>query len=206
MSGREWIMASSLSYTPTVSAGNATGLYVIFLVLLGPFALLAFTDGPDPAKTGGFGEPTCLECHDDNGLNDASGRMSLSGIPEMYAPGKDYTITVTLARPGLARAGFQLAARFDQGSSAGMGAGALQTSDNRTQLLEGGEQHVTYIEHTLTGSKVDPAGRTEWKFGWTAPTTGGSVVFHASANASNDDRSALGDFIYTAVAHSVEGH
>jgi hypothetical protein len=198
-------MASSLSYTPAVSTGNATGLCAVSLVLLVPLALLAFADGPDPAKTGGFGEPTCLECHDDNGLNDASGRMSLSGIPEMYTPGKDYNITVTLARPGLARAGFQLTARFDQGSSAGKGAGALRTSDNRTQLLEGGDQRVTYIEHTLTGSKVDPAGTAEWKFGWTAPTTGGSVLFHASANASNDDRSALGDFIYTAVAHSVEG-
>src|SRR4030095_781689 len=107
--------------------------------------------------TGGFGEPTCLECHDDNGLNDASGRMSLSGIPEMYTPGTDYNITVTLARPGLGRAGAQLPARFDQVSSAGKGAGALRTSDNRTQLLEGGDQRVTYIEHTLTGSKVDPA-------------------------------------------------
>jgi hypothetical protein len=199
-------MASSLSYTPAVSTGNAAGLCAISLVLLVPLALLAFADGPDAAKTGGFGEPTCLECHDDNGLNDASGRMSLSGIPEMYTPGKDYTITVTLARAGLARAGFQLAARFDQGSSAGMGAGALHTSDNRTQLLEGGDKRVTYIEQTLTGSKVDPAGTAEWQFGWTAPTTGGSVLFHASANASNDDRSALGDFIYTAVAHSVEGH
>ena len=197
-------MASSLSYTPAVSTGNATGLYAISLVLLGPLALLAFADGPDAAKTGGFGEPTCLECHNDNGLNDASGRMSLSGIPEMYTPGKDYTITVTVARPGLARAGFQLAARFDRGSSSGMSAGALRPTDNRTQLLEGGEQRVSYIEHTLAGSKVDPAGTAAWTFGWTAPTTGSSVIFHASANASNDDRSALGDFIYTTVAHSVE--
>ena len=130
--------------------------------------------------------------------------MSLSGIPEMYTPGKDYIITVTLARPGLARAGFQLAARFDQGRTAGQGAGSLHTSDTRTQLLEGGERRVTYIEQTLAGSKIDPAGTAEWTFSWTAPTTGGSVQFHASANASNDDRSALGDFIYTAVAHSAD--
>jgi hypothetical protein len=178
---------------------------VISLLVLGPVAILGFSDGPDPAVTGGFGEQTCLECHDDNGMNDASGRLNLSGIPEMYTPGKDYTITVTLARPELARAGFQLAARFDQGSSAGMSAGVLRANDPRTQLIEGAGRRVVYIEHTLAGSKIEPAGTAEWTFGWTAPETGGSVIFHAAGNASNDDRSALGDFIYTTSAHSVAG-
>jgi hypothetical protein len=177
---------------------------VISLLVLGPVAI-AFSDGPDPALTGGFGEPTCLECHSDHGMNDASGKMNLSGIPEMYTPGKDYTITVTLARPELARAGFQLAARFDQGSSAGMNAGVLRASDPRTQLIEGAGRRVIYVEHTLAGSKVERTGAAEWTFGWTAPETSGSVIFHAAGNASNDDRSALGDFIYTTSAHSVAG-
>jgi hypothetical protein len=173
------------------------------LVMLGPLALLAFSDGPDPGMTGGFGEPTCRECHDDNGMNDASGRLNLSGIPEMYTPGKDYNITVTVARPELARAGFQLAARFDQGSSAGMSAGVLRAGDNRTQLIEDAGKRVVYIEHTLAGSRVEPVGMAEWTFGWTAPETGGSVIFHATGNASNDDRSPLGDFIYLTSAHSA---
>jgi hypothetical protein len=176
---------------------------VISLLALGPVAIVAFSDGPDPALTGGFGEPTCLQCHNDNGMNDASGKLNLSGIPEMYTPGKDYTITVTLARPELARAGFQLAARFDQGNSAGMSAGVLRASDPRTQLIEGAGSRVIYIEHTLVGSKVERAGTAEWTFRWTAPETGGPVIFHVAGNASNDDRSALGDFIYTTTAHSA---
>ena len=178
---------------------------MISLLMLGPVAILAFSDGPDAAMTGGFGEPTCLKCHNDNGINDASGKLNLSGIPEVYAPGQDYTITVTLARPELARAGFQLAARFDQGSSAGMSAGVLRASDARTQLIEGAGRRVIYIEHTLAGSKVERVGTAEWTFGWTAPETGGSVIFHAAGNASNDDRSALGDFIYMTSAHIVAG-
>jgi len=176
---------------------------VISLFVLGPVAIVAFSDGPDAALTGGFGEPTCLECHSDHGMNDASGKLNVAGIPEMYAPGKDYTITVTLARPELARAGFQLAARFDEGGSAGMSAGVLRAGDPRTQLIEGDGRRVIYIEQTLAGSKVERIGTAEWTFGWTAPESGGSVIFHAAANASNDDRSALGDFIYTTSAHSV---
>jgi hypothetical protein len=176
---------------------------VTSLLVLGPVAILAFSDGPDPALTGGFGEPTCFQCHNDNGMNDASGKLNLSGIPDTYTPGKDYTITVTLARPELTRAGFQLAARFDQGNAAGMSAGVLRASNPRTQLLEDAARRVTYIEHTLAGSKVERAGTAEWTLEWRAPETGGSVIFHAAGNASNDDRSALGDFIYTTSAHSV---
>jgi hypothetical protein len=181
------------------------GLFLISLFVLGPVAIVAFSDGPDAALTGGFGEPTCLQCHDDHAMNDASGKMNLSGIPEMYTPGREYTITVTLARPDLARAGFQLAARFDQGSATGMSAGVLRASDPRTQLIEATGGRVIYIEHTLAGSKVEPAGTAEWTFGWTAPEAGGSVTFHAAGNASNNDRSALGDFIYVTSAHSVAG-
>jgi hypothetical protein len=179
------------------------GRCAIFIGMLVPFTLLAFADGPDPANTGGFGEPTCRECHYDNELNDASGRLTLSGVPEMYTPGKDYIITMTLARAELARAGFQLAVRFDRGSSAGLSAGMLRTRDKRTQLIEGPEKRVIYIEHTLAGSRVESAGTAEWTFGWVAPEAEGSVVFHATGNASNDDRSALGDFIYMTSEHSV---
>ena len=182
-----------------------TGLFLISLFVLGPVAIVAFSDGPDAGFTGGFGEPTCLECHDDHAMNDASGKMNLSGIPEMYTPGREYTITVTLARPDLARAGFQLAARFEEGSSAGASAGVLRASDPRTQLIEGAGGRVIYLEHTLAGSKVEPAGTAEWTFGWTAPQTGGPVIFHAAGNASNNDRSALGDFIYLTSAASVVG-
>ena len=31
--------------------------------------LLAYPDGPDPKLTGGFGERTCVKCHQGNALN-----------------------------------------------------------------------------------------------------------------------------------------
>ena len=78
-----------------------------------------YPEGPPPAHTGGFGEPTCQACHADNPLNAPGGSLALRGLPAVYAPATAYRVTITLRRPGLGRAGFQLAARFATGDQAG---------------------------------------------------------------------------------------
>ena len=65
---------------------------------------------------------------------------------------------------------------------------------------------MTYAQHTEAGTVLTRPGTASWTVEWRAPATtapgGGAtaVVFHAAANAANDDASEFGDFIYTASA------
>jgi hypothetical protein len=156
----------------------------------------AFIEGPFPATTGGFGEPSCQQCHFDNPLNAPGARLGVSGFPRSYTPGRRYAIAVRLERPGLARGGFQLAVRYADGGPAGLQAGRLAAPDNRVKVIEAGDPAVQYAEHTPAGTAAT-SGSLGWRVTWTAPAgAGGPVVLHVAANAANDDQSALGDFIY----------
>ena len=159
----------------------------------------AFADRPPLAHTGGFGEPTCQQCHSDESLNELPGNLVLEGIPSTYAPGAEYTITVRLLRPDLARGGFQFAARIAEGSAAGRQAGSLSPVDARVNLADtvlAGFGAVQYARHTREPSASHDSVR--WVLKWKAPARlAGAVVFHAVANAANDDDSPLGDYIYT---------
>jgi len=167
-----------------------------------PVLVSAFVEGPVPGMTGGFGEPTCHQCHFDNRLNDAAGSLSVAGFPDHYTPGGRYVLTVTLVRPGLARGGFQLSARFDDSSRAGRQAGSFELADSRLQLVAALSGDVGYVQHTKPGSVASTPGQLRWLVPWIAPENDGTVVVHVSANASNDDDSPLGDFIYTVAVHT----
>ncbi len=162
-----------------------------------------FKDGPPPAHTGGFGEPTCRQCHSDAGLNEPGARLAITGVPSGYQPGRAYELTVSLERSGMLRAGFQLAARFAAGARAGLQAGELAPIDARTAVVSDTGTHISFIEHTLAGTGVVPgSGAARWTFRWTAPAVpGGAVVMHLTGNAANDDDSPLGDFIYATATH-----
>lgn len=143
---------------------------------------------------------TCQQCHWENPLNEPTGRLTIDGIPETYTLGEQYLITVTVARPGLGRGGFQLSAREDSiNMTSGMNAGTLAPIDKTSQLLA---STVTYIQHTRDGSAIAAPGTAKWQVRWTAPENRVNVVFHVAANASNDDASPLGDFIYTALVRT----
>jgi hypothetical protein len=162
----------------------------------------AFPDGPPPAHTGGFGEPTCRACHFDGDLNAEGGSLAISGIPPTYVPGRTYRLTITLQRGEMKVGGFQLAARFAAGASAGQQAGTLRPLDVRVQLKESAA-HVQYASHTRPGIQLTAAGRIEWALEWTAPASAaGEVAFHAAATAGSADESPLGDLIYTTVERS----
>ncbi|HEY3279815.1 MAG TPA: choice-of-anchor V domain-containing protein [Gemmatimonadales bacterium] len=157
-----------------------------------------YKDGPPPAHTGGFGEPTCRQCHADAELNDSGGSLLLGGLPGAYEPGRSYDVTVTLRRAGMLRAGFQLAARYAAGDRTGTQAGMLVPADRRTKVLRDTLSGVLYAEHSLVGTTVTAGGDSaRWVLRWTAPgTSHGPVVLHVAANAANDDDSPFGDFIY----------
>lgn len=146
---------------------------------------------------------TCHECHWDNPLNETPDRLTLTGIPPTYTPRQQYLITVALDHPGTRRAGFQLASRFETGGNAGANAGSLRSTDQLTETVRGEDNRITYIQHTKAGAVVPTPGTARWRVEWTAPSEGGAVVFHVAGNASNADRSPLGDFIYTATGRSA---
>ena len=181
------------NYALTVAAAVLGGI---------PLALYASASDVVPGRTGGFGEMTCQQCHWENPLNEPAGRLTLDGIPDSYTPGEQYLITVTLARPGIGRAGFQLSAREDvMAMNAGADAGILAPADESVQTVKDEAKRVTYIQHTRSATMPSEPGVKKWRVQWTAPDTRVAIVFHLAANASNDDASPLGDFIYTTTAH-----
>jgi hypothetical protein len=165
----------------------------------------AFKEGPYPHVTGGFGEQSCHLCHLDNPVNAPGGSVTLAGVPAAFAPGVVYPITVTLAREDMRRGGFEIAARFASGRQKGRQAGAWKLTDARTQLIPGAvDKALTFVQHNLAGSRTATAGSNAWTIEWTAPTEApGPVQFNVAANASNNDDSPLGDYIYLRSARST---
>ena len=165
-----------------------------------------YADGPPAGHTGGFGEPTCLRCHAGPPADDAAVRLTLEDAPEACAPGRSYPLTLRLARPGMARAGFQMSARFADGPRAGEQAGAFSPLDARVQVVlgraltpAGDSTDVEYAQHTVPGTRVIAPDSATWTVTWTASEeAAGPVALHLAANAANDDDSEFGDHIITA--------
>lgn len=165
------------------------------LVAIGPISAVAarpFLDGPPPGTTGGFGEPTCAQCHYDIVTPDPTGKLYVEGFPESWLPNKRYVITVTLHRPGMGRGGFQLAIRFADGDQAG----TLTPTNDRTatEPLDG----ITYAYQTVFGAELQSPNASTWQIEWEAPHTRSQrILLHAVGNAANNDDSQFGDHIYT---------
>jgi hypothetical protein len=174
-------------------------------VIAGPLAAFAFKEGPYPNVTGGFGEPSCHVCHLDNPINAPGGSLRVAGIPSSYTAGTTYPITVTLTRDGLRRGGFEIAARFVSGRLKGRQAGAWRPTDARVQTIPSQvDAALIFVQHNLAGSLAATRGSNSWTIEWTAPSpAGGPVQFNVAGNATNNDDSPLGDFIYVQSARST---
>lgn len=175
-----------------------------FLLSL-PLTSAAFKEGPYPNVTGGFGEQSCHLCHVDNPVNASGGAVALEGVPTTFVAGKTYPITVTISREGMRRGGFEIAARFASGRQRGRQAGAWRLLDTRAQLIPGAvDKALTFVQHNLTGSRAATPGANTWTVEWIAPAAASAPVqFNVAANASNNDDSPLGDFIYVKSARSA---
>jgi len=159
-----------------------------------------YGDGPPPGHTGGFGEPTCVACHFDGGVNEGPGRVSVEGLPGGAVGGDDagpLELHLVVEDPDLVRGGFQLPARWAEGPEKGASAGTLAPSDGRTELSRGGAGDVTYLHQSEVGTEPTREGVSRWSFRWSPPGAwSGPVVFHVAANAANGDVSEFGDRIY----------
>ncbi len=179
------------------------------LLLLTPAVIIAaapagfgYSHGPLPKLTGGFGEQSCVMCHDSHQLNEGralGGVFQIDGIPITYAAGQTYPIAVLIGQLKQKRWGFELSARF---AESGRQAGRLVPVDNQTQVKE--DSGIQYIEHTVEGTRAGLAdGLVEFHFNWVAPDpSAGTVLFNAAGNAANFSNDPSGDFIYTAGAWS----
>ena len=156
--------------------------------------------GAPPGTTGGFGEPTCVQCHFGNVLNDPTGSLTIEGLPERYTHGQAYRLIIRLRRPRMAAAGFQLSARTAAGAQAGTCAAETGATAVKVETAAG----IHYAGHTEPGSRLATPGAAEWRVVWTAPTNG-PVTFNAAANAADDDHSPLGDYVYASVRNLPAG-
>jgi hypothetical protein len=155
----------------------------------------AYAEGAPPGFSGGLKEDSCQACHFHEEPNAAPGRVAIDGVPATFTPGERYTLTVTLTRPGMKLAGFQLAARFRDG---GAQAGTLAPGpDDAGRIKVESQSGVQYAGQNKAGAAV-AADAVKWTVVWTAPQSGGAVTFDVAANAANGNESADGDFIYTA--------
>ncbi|MBI2817905.1 MAG: hypothetical protein HYX72_13300 [Acidobacteria bacterium] len=171
--------------------------------LIMPILVFAYSAGPPDAHTGGFGEPTCTECHGTR-ANTNPGSVVIQ-LPASYTSGATYSITVRITDATARRWGFQLSARTADGRQAGT---LSPGSDRFTQIANAAvsgplsNPSVQYIEHTSTGTRAGLVGPINFTFNWTAPDVSrGTVIFNAAANAANNNFAHdPGDHIYTTEA------
>ena len=182
---------------PFAAALFATTVFVAAGPATSPAA--AYADGAPPGFSGGFGESSCDACHFESAVNAPPGRVTLTGIPERYASGQAYPITIALSRPGMMLGGFQFAARFENGGGQA-GTVAPGPGDGKRIKVEAGT--IQYANQRQAGTDLAEPGTATWTVVWTAPATAGAVLFHVAANAADKDDAARGDYVYTAVATS----
>lgn len=152
-----------------------------------------YRDGPPPGFSGGFGEPGCDGCHFGGPVDDGVGKLTIDGIGDSYTPGASYSISVSLTRPGMKLAGFQITTRF---AANGDQAGELVVGPSHDQAIGiTVDRNVQYLFQRANGAT--PVGDSlRWTFRWTAPASGGTILVSASANAANGDDATSGDYVY----------
>lgn len=173
-----------------------------FLIGTAPREASAYPGGAPPGFSGGFGEQSCHACHFEvETINAKPGQLTLAGVPERFAAGQQYPLTITLTRPGMAIGGFQLTARIEDG---GAQAGTIELPPGeKERLAVQAQSNIQYVNQRHKGTAPSEPGTVQWTVLWTAPQTAAPVVFHVAANAADNDESVRGDYIYTAAARAA---
>jgi hypothetical protein len=103
----------------------------------------------------------------------------------------------------MAIAGFQLTARYEDGSQAGT-LRPRAGDETRIGVSVMTDTRVEYAQQQDAGTTPDTPGSAHWTVLWTAPSPGGdAVLLHVAANAADADESASGDFVYTTATASL---
>jgi hypothetical protein len=176
------------SATPNAAPLSAT-------VRAGPVA--RYAEGAPAGFSGGFAEQSCHACHFQADVNTGSGTITITGVPERFVAGERYLLTITLTRPGMAIGGFQLTARLKDG---GAQAGTLSPPAGESERVTiDAQSGIQYASQRRPGTALVARDTARWTVEWTAPNANGTVLFHVAANAADNDASAQGDYIHTAM-------
>ncbi len=185
-----------------------SSLFTLVILFSSAIEKVQKSSGPPSCNAG---EPpnntNCTNCHNDGVVNTGSANIvfDLGGADTDYVAGKTYTITVSVSKPGMRRAGFQSIALQDNNNKISPGKIVL-TDAARTQLIDkniphsGGclEEERVWIEHTYAGNSSNDSGISRWSYKWTAPSAGvGAITFYLAALEANNDLSETGDQVYT---------
>ena len=154
--------------------------------------LAAYSSGPPPGHTAGFGEPDCTACHYDYPVNEAGVTVRLDSLPASYQPGRIYTLQLVVRHAELRRGGFQLSARLKDGQQAG----TFTPADTLLLALRG-KAGIDYLSHARAGADRVSGDSITWRFDWRAPEAHQAVVFNLAVNIANRDASEFGDRIFT---------
>lgn len=143
----------------------------------------SYPANPLPAHTGAFGESSCHTCHFEGDVGAGGGSLSLTALPGGI-------VVVRLQHRGMKKAGFQLTARFADGTQAG-----LFTADGATYEVTV-KEGIHYVSQTDAGNRVTDDAAV-WRVQWEPPAKG-AVRLHVSAVAGDGDESQFGDWVYLA--------
>ena len=167
-----------------------TFIYFLLSVLL-VGTIMSFSSNPPDGRTGAPGEGACTDCHNPSNPLGLDGEFSLTGFPNLIAPGQTYTISVVVRNNnGMAqRNGFQ-AVMLDESNN---NIGDFITSGSNNPTTQTATSGREYVEHNPA---IDFANNeVNWTFDWTAPDGNvgeevtlyvGSIVGSGNAGNSND--------------------
>jgi len=162
--------------------GKSTVVILLYLLLGGTIHWVLSNSGAPPfSRTGSPGDGNnCTICHSGTPVSN-SGSLSLSGLPTLYVPGQNYSLTLTLSDGP--RYGFEITAE--------------KTSDNTKagSWTAGASNSVistNWVGHTSANTTTN-----SWPFTWTAPSAGaGNVRLYAAGMAANDMGNTSGDTVH----------
>lgn len=159
-------------------------------------AISAYPSGSPSGHTAAPGEDSCARCHG-GVLNDNAGSVALSGVPDVYEPGQQYTLTVRVSHSTARAWGFQVTA-LDPNNR---GVGTFSVVDaTTTRMVNGGGAFSgrVYVDNSSSGTFPGQSQNASWRLAWTAPANDkGRITFYAAGLAANNNGSASGDSTYT---------
>ena len=163
----------------------------LFALGLMSFDILYSTGEADYTGSPADGGADCTSCHTGT-VNTGGGSVTITSSPSLasgYTADADYTISVTVAKAGQTAFGFG----FEALKSGNTDGGILSSINAGSQSMVG--TGPTNMVHNGSGVGT---GTFTFTFNWKAPATStGTVTFYAAGNATDDDGTASGDFVYT---------
>jgi uncharacterized protein (TIGR03437 family) len=159
--------------------------------------------GPPLGFTGAPDEGVCTGCHYTFGQPNppnSGGKVEITGLPAVYAPGQTYTLTVTVSHPTARAWGFEMTAIDANGTSSSVGS---MTAVNAATTLKrdstaSGQVRSYFSHNDEAGIAKGRMGSNSWSINWTAPAaTAGDITFYAAGNAANNQVTPEDDYIYT---------